>query len=114
MNCPWCGGPGEALMVSFRCSTEGCRNYSPLEGKPIETTNQGEQFKVGDRVILGKHDLIPNHEDWGLNWNGDMNQYVGKTGTIVLFNAPYSPAVTVRVKEWPFWWRVRNLKRAKG
>ncbi|MBN2312022.1 MAG: hypothetical protein JXR94_23795 [Candidatus Hydrogenedentes bacterium] len=79
----------------------------------LEEVERHDGFREGDEVILGHHDcLLPG----GNNWVPDMNQYVGKQGTIAsLRNIDHSGSFVVRVdvddEEWV--WRTRNLGRPR-
>lgn len=40
------------------------------------------KFKIGENVIVGK---FPNETD-GVHWNHDMENFIGKLGTIIFYN----------------------------
>ena len=64
-------------------------------------------MKVGDKVILGRHEVV-NGTD---NWVEDMNQYVGNVTTILTEpwdNGDGCPVVGVEGNIWS--WRVENME----
>ena len=65
--------------------------------------NTEKEFKVGDRVILGEHDMSPYGRRY--NWNSEMDQYVD-TETVIknLFNN------CVKVESNRYSWNIKNLK----
>ena len=57
-------------------------------------------FKVGDKVIIFKK-ANSYENDWGLSWHSDMNQFIGKTITIIEINDYYG----IRFENgYEYWW----------
>ena len=74
-----------------------------------ETTESHDGFRVGDRVILGRHDVV-NGSD---NWAQQMDRYVGRTAIIMQIGAPDSAGcgvVRVDLDRGRWMWRTRNLQ----
>lgn len=69
------------------------------------------RFNIGDRVILGRHDLVGGNQ----NWNADMEQFVGRTATvlrIVGLDTAGCEVVRVDADQGRYVWRTRNLSHA--
>jgi hypothetical protein len=65
--------------------------------------NTEEEFKVGDRVILGEHDRSSNGHRY--NWNSDMDQFVGTETFIKKISGD-----CVIVDSNDYVWYIKNLK----
>ena len=80
------------------------------DGYYEESTETYGKIAVGSVVILGRHDEV----DGDMNWNDDMDKYVGKAVKVTeLVGADASNCLCVSVEGNDFVWRVRNL-RLKG
>lgn len=89
---------------------EGDDDYYGDEGYYDESSETYGRIEVGSVVILGRHDEV----DGDMNWNDDMDQYVGKAAKVTdLVGADASGCLCVSVEGNSFVWRVRNL-RLKG
>ena len=79
------------------------------------------RFKIGDRVILGKHDIISGV---GRSWSDPMDIYVGKEATIMSSYDSGVMAFSAAVQGTHLWkvdidcgihyWREVNMKPASG
>jgi hypothetical protein len=67
------------------------------------------QFKVGDRVILGRHTRKQN-------WTPEMDQYVGRIARIkkIYFDIEEFPVANVDIDCCNWYWRLANMKHAKS
>jgi hypothetical protein len=67
--------------------------------------NTENKFKVGDRVILGEHDMdLDGYRD---NWCSGMDQFVG-TETVI--TQIYCSGNSVVVESNIYNWNIKNLK----
>jgi hypothetical protein len=74
-----------------------------------ETAEPQDGFRVGDRVILGRHDVVNGCD----NWASPMELYVGRTAVITQIAVQDSAGCgTVRVDldRGRWLWRIRNLQ----
>jgi proteasome accessory factor A len=114
------GGASEAPMFWF-CGETGAtdpvaaerlreRIVGVLRARNRRTVTS-DGFRLGDRVVLGRHDSV-NGSD---NWNSPMDAFVGRTAVIVeIGDTDQSGCQVVRVDvdraRWS--WRTGNLQRA--
>jgi hypothetical protein len=75
--------------------------------------NSYDSVKVGDKVIIGRHDMRDPDDDISDNWDPDMDQYVGEEATVVelIIRADMWDAYTVKVDidNGDYHWRVENM-----
>jgi len=79
------------------------------EPPQTEAPDTPDGFRVGDRVILGRHDPVNGYD----NWAPPMNQYVGRTAVITQIAVQDSSGCTtvrVDVDRGRWLWRTRNLR----
>ncbi|MBP8128806.1 MAG: proteasome accessory factor PafA2 family protein [Candidatus Hydrogenedentes bacterium] len=87
---------------------ESFRRREERQPAPDETLGR---FHIGDRVVLGRHEPVGGSE----NWNSDMEQYVGRTATvlrIVGLDSSGCEVVRVDIDQGRYVWRARNLTHA--
>jgi transcription antitermination factor NusG len=80
----------------------------------LEKVEEFEEFKVGDKVILGEHTSCCEQDN--LNWSLDMNDYIGKVATITGFassSLDRTPTAYVDIDNGEFIWRIRDMRKAK-